>query len=194
MKFETARIHFLSDVSGLLSSRNFATEATSRNDFSFLLSLDMVFHWLTICIVDGNLLDRIRMLSSNWVVGLVAFPFSPTENRNRVVQPTHATVKFKPRSLSIYTVSRSILNTHRIFEHLILLISGSNYKYAVSYIFLWWYVWKLTSSLEGSSNYPFWGLVPVNRKSGCHFRNNKDFFRLCQTSILRQIFGDRKLR
>ena len=48
MKFETARIHFLSDVSGLLSSRNFATEATSRNDFSFLLSLDMVFQWLTI--------------------------------------------------------------------------------------------------------------------------------------------------
>ena len=43
MKFETVRIHFLSDVSGLLSSRNFATEATSRNDLSFLLSLDMVF-------------------------------------------------------------------------------------------------------------------------------------------------------
>ena len=35
MKFETVRIHFLSDVSGLLSSRNFATEATSRNDFYY---------------------------------------------------------------------------------------------------------------------------------------------------------------
>ena len=36
MKFETVRIHFLSDVSGLLSSRNFATKATSRNDFYYI--------------------------------------------------------------------------------------------------------------------------------------------------------------
>ena len=198
MKFETARIHFLSDVSGLLSSRNFATEATSRNDFSFLLSLDVVFQWLTIYIVDGNLLDRIRRLSSDWVVGLVAFPFSPTENRNRVVQPTYVRVNTR-QWISSHDLLASILfhvqySTRTIFEHRILLISASNYKYAVSYIFLWWFVWKLTSSLEGSSNYPFWGLVPVNRKSGCHFRNNKDFFRLCHTSILRQIFGDRKLK
>ena len=33
--FETVRIRFLSDVSGLLSFRNFATMATWRNDFSF---------------------------------------------------------------------------------------------------------------------------------------------------------------
>ena len=38
MKFETARIHFLSDVFGLLLSWNFATMATWRNDFSSLLS------------------------------------------------------------------------------------------------------------------------------------------------------------
>ena len=34
MKFVTVRIHFLSDVFGLLSSRNFATMATWRNGFS----------------------------------------------------------------------------------------------------------------------------------------------------------------
>ena len=39
MKFETVRTHFRSDVFGLLSSRNFATMATSRNDFS-VLSMD----------------------------------------------------------------------------------------------------------------------------------------------------------
>ena len=108
MKFETARIHFLSDVSGLLSSRNFATEATSRNDFSFLLSLDMVFQWLTIYIVDGNLLDRIRRLSSDWVVGLLALPFSPTENRNRVVQPTNVRVNTRLR-ISSHDLFASIL-------------------------------------------------------------------------------------
>ena len=34
MKLETVRIHLLNDVFGLLSSRNFATMATWRNDFS----------------------------------------------------------------------------------------------------------------------------------------------------------------
>ena len=34
MKFETVRIHFLIDVFGLLSSKNFATMKTWRNDFS----------------------------------------------------------------------------------------------------------------------------------------------------------------
>ena len=38
MKFETVRIHFLSDVFSLLSSRNFATMATWRN-FSSLLAI-----------------------------------------------------------------------------------------------------------------------------------------------------------
>ena len=42
MKFETVRIHFLSDVFGLLSSKSFATMTTWRNDFplfhSFLLT------------------------------------------------------------------------------------------------------------------------------------------------------------
>ena len=33
--FEAVRIRFLNDVFGLLSSRNFATMATWRNDFSF---------------------------------------------------------------------------------------------------------------------------------------------------------------
>ena len=33
MKFEAVRIHFLSDVFGLLSSKNFATMTTLRNDF-----------------------------------------------------------------------------------------------------------------------------------------------------------------
>ena len=36
MKFETVRIHFLSDFFGLFSSRNLATMATWRNDFSSL--------------------------------------------------------------------------------------------------------------------------------------------------------------
>ena len=39
MKFVTVRIHFLSDVFGLLSSRNFATMAMLRNDFSSLLAV-----------------------------------------------------------------------------------------------------------------------------------------------------------
>ena len=42
MKFETVRIHFLSDVFGLLSSRNFATMATWRNDFSSLLRQEKI--------------------------------------------------------------------------------------------------------------------------------------------------------
>ena len=125
MKFETVRIHFLSDVSGLLSCRNFATVATSRNDFFSLLSLDMVFQWPTICIVDGNLLDRIRRLSSDWVVGLVAFPFSLTQNRNRVVQPTNVRVNTR-QWISSHDLLASILfhvqySTRTIFEHLIYL-------------------------------------------------------------------------
>ena len=36
IKFEIGRIHFPSDVFGLLSSRNFATMATWRNDFCLL--------------------------------------------------------------------------------------------------------------------------------------------------------------
>ena len=36
MKFETVRSHFLSDVFVLLSSENFATMATWRNDFSIM--------------------------------------------------------------------------------------------------------------------------------------------------------------
>ena len=39
MKFETVRVHFLRDVFGLLSSINFDTMATWRNDFSSLLGL-----------------------------------------------------------------------------------------------------------------------------------------------------------
>ena len=38
MKFEAVRIHFLSDVFSLLSSKNFATMATWRNNFSSLLA------------------------------------------------------------------------------------------------------------------------------------------------------------
>ena len=38
MKFETVQLHFLSDVFGLVSSRNFATMATWRNKFSSLLA------------------------------------------------------------------------------------------------------------------------------------------------------------
>ena len=36
MKFETLRMHFISDVFGLFSSRNFATMATWRTDVSLL--------------------------------------------------------------------------------------------------------------------------------------------------------------
>ena len=35
MKFEAVRIYFLSDVSGLLSSKNYATTATWRKDLQF---------------------------------------------------------------------------------------------------------------------------------------------------------------
>ena len=35
MKFEAVRIYFLSDVSGLLSSKNYATIATWRKDLQF---------------------------------------------------------------------------------------------------------------------------------------------------------------
>ena len=38
MKFETVQLHFLSDVFGLVSSRNFATMATWRNKFPSLLA------------------------------------------------------------------------------------------------------------------------------------------------------------
>ena len=38
LKFETVWIHFLSDILGLQSSRNFATMATWRNDFYSLAS------------------------------------------------------------------------------------------------------------------------------------------------------------
>ena len=37
MKYETLRIHFLSDAFGLLSSKNFAIMATRGNDFSIVL-------------------------------------------------------------------------------------------------------------------------------------------------------------
>ena len=37
MKFETVRIYFFKYIFGLLSSKNFATMTTWRNDFSFLL-------------------------------------------------------------------------------------------------------------------------------------------------------------
>ena len=36
MKFEIMWIHFLSDILGLLSSKNFATMATRGKDFSLL--------------------------------------------------------------------------------------------------------------------------------------------------------------
>ena len=39
--FETVRIHFLTDVFGLLSYRNFATMTTWHNDFSSLLRKDV---------------------------------------------------------------------------------------------------------------------------------------------------------
>ena len=38
MKFKTVQIHFLSDIFSLQSSRNFATKATWRDDFSSLRS------------------------------------------------------------------------------------------------------------------------------------------------------------
>ena len=41
MKFVAVLIHFLSDVFDLLSSRNFATMATWRNDFFSLLELNL---------------------------------------------------------------------------------------------------------------------------------------------------------
>ena len=38
MKFEAVLIYFLSDIFGLLSSRNFAAMAVWRNDFSSLIT------------------------------------------------------------------------------------------------------------------------------------------------------------
>ena len=37
MKFKEVRIHFVGDIFGLLSSKNFATMTTWRNDFYSLL-------------------------------------------------------------------------------------------------------------------------------------------------------------
>ena len=42
MKFKPVQIHFLSDIFSLLSSRNFATKATWRDDFSSLRSSSSV--------------------------------------------------------------------------------------------------------------------------------------------------------
>ena len=52
MKFETVRIHLLNDVFGLLSSRNFATMATWRNDFSFLYNILVTLLNVLICTRD----------------------------------------------------------------------------------------------------------------------------------------------
>ena len=52
-KFETVRIHFLSDIFGLLSSRNFATVATWHNDFSSLLDFQLV-----LCVLNKRQNDQ----------------------------------------------------------------------------------------------------------------------------------------
>ena len=52
MKFETVRIHLLNDVFGLLSSRNFATMATWRNDFSSLCNILVTLLNVLICTRD----------------------------------------------------------------------------------------------------------------------------------------------
>ena len=52
MKFETVRIHLLNDVFGLLSSRNFTTMATWRNDFSFLYNILVTLLNVLICTSD----------------------------------------------------------------------------------------------------------------------------------------------
>ena len=52
-KFETVRIHFLSDIFGLLSPRNFATMATWHNDFSILLDFQLV-----LCVLNKRQNDQ----------------------------------------------------------------------------------------------------------------------------------------
>ena len=52
-KFETVRIHFLSDIFGLLSPRNFATMATWHNDFSTLLDFQLV-----LCVLNKRQNDQ----------------------------------------------------------------------------------------------------------------------------------------
>ena len=47
MKFETVQIHYLSNVFGLLSSRNFATMAMWRNGSSSLLPLETILSWVS---------------------------------------------------------------------------------------------------------------------------------------------------
>ena len=51
MKLETVRIHFLSDVFGLLSFKIFATMATWRNNFSSLLIDEYIVKVITIVII-----------------------------------------------------------------------------------------------------------------------------------------------
>ena len=46
IKFEAVRIHFLSDVFGLLWSKIFAAMATTRNDFSSLLYLNEIHDFI----------------------------------------------------------------------------------------------------------------------------------------------------
>jgi len=69
MKFETVRIHFLSDVFGLLSSRNFATMATRRDDFSYLFGLFFRNKQTNQCQANLELSEkksfRMKMMSSS---------------------------------------------------------------------------------------------------------------------------------
>ena len=59
MKFETVRgIHFLRDVFALLSSRNFATMATWRNDFSSLLAEKKRQSWIFVNIIRLFIINR----------------------------------------------------------------------------------------------------------------------------------------
>ena len=58
MKFEAVRIHFLSDVFGLLSSKNFATMTTWRNDFS-LYSVHIQILHLSSYISSKNHLNEV---------------------------------------------------------------------------------------------------------------------------------------
>ena len=68
MKFERGRVHFLSDFFGLLSSRNFATMATWRDDLSSLLSEKQFYTLRRLTSPPGH-------YNREFLIGVAYFPF-----------------------------------------------------------------------------------------------------------------------
>ena len=90
MKFETVRIHFLSDVFGLWSFKIFATMATWRNNFSLLIDeyivivitivtivMMMMMMMMMIIIIIIIVIIIIILITSSKFVGNIKKTFDP---------------------------------------------------------------------------------------------------------------------